>query len=142
MQFGEGLGAEESVAESLGFLLHNIKNLCGIFAFGIVLNNVTFFSGDNHANLLRAGSDHPFHQVFGDRLGPLMTVDQARSHWQQFLGTAEGLDTFACPGSRNDSNHECTSVEHACFGMVEFASSKYRSNCRARTLPVCSSNVR
>src|SRR5215470_8924699 len=129
MQFGEGLGAEESIAESLGFLLHNIKNLCGIIAFGIVLNNVTFVSRDNHANLLRAGSDHSLNQVFGDGLGPLVTVNQAGSHRQQFFGTTQRLDTFACPRGRNDSNHECTSAEPALLGTAEFASSKYRSNC-------------
>src|SRR5215469_16514815 len=142
MHFGEGLGAKESIAESLRFSLHNIKNLCSIIAFGIVLNNVTLVRRDNHANLLRPGSDHSLNQIFGDGLGPLVTVNQARSHRQQFLGTTQRLDTFACPRSRNDSNHECTSAEPALPGTVEFASSKYRSNCRARTLPVCSSNAR
>src|SRR5579859_2496807 len=142
MQPGKGFGAEEGVAKTARFLLDNVKDLRRIVAFGIILHNVGLLGRNDHADLLCAGSDHSLHQILGDRFGPFHTLYDARPHRQQLFGAAQRLDALPGAGGRNYSDHRATSWASALVGQAERASSKYWSNCLARTAPVWSSNVR
>src|SRR5215472_3775401 len=141
MMAGERLSAKKGVAQPARGLLHDVKNLRCIVALGVVLDDVSLFGGDDHANLIGAGGDHPLHQVFRNRFRTLHAVYQPRPDRQQLLGAAQRLYALPRPRRRNDADHCATSVCTDSF-FTEKASSRYLSNCPARTFPVCSSRVR
>src|SRR5438874_2072179 len=95
---GERRGTKKSVAKAEGFRLKNIKNLGGVGALGEVLNDVSLVGGDDHADLIGAGGDHTFDQVFSHGLGALYSIDGSGTDGQQFFGTAERLNALTCAG--------------------------------------------
>src|SRR5947209_2747382 len=139
---GKRFSAEERVTKSLGLLLYDIEDFSGIVALGIILHNISLLGGDDHADLLGPSRNHSLYKIFRDGLGPLNSIHHARAYRQQFLGTAQRLNALSGTCGGNNSNHQATSLVSTFEDEADWASSKYCSNCFARTVPVCSSIVR
>src|SRR5262249_37651491 len=128
MVAGKRLSAEERIAQAARGLLHHVKDFRRVVAGGVVLDDVSLFRRDNHADVVGSGGDHPFNEILGDRFRTLYAIDQAGAYRQQLLGAAQWLYALTGAGRGNNADHCATSGATSAGRdsvFTETASSRY-----------------
>src|SRR5439155_24378486 len=95
-------GAENRIAEPVRVLLNRITQRSVFNAATKVVDDVSFFSGDDETDSRHAGCKHALDQVLADGAGTFGFPVLSCADREQLLGKREWLNSRAQPGSRND----------------------------------------